>query len=662
MQLQDRDLELENVGEDVALLQRELRTIGLPIDRGEIEAKTFGRTTHRAVKFLQDVSGDALHELDWQGRIGVVERATAILINRTHDLVINRREVQPPPVAESEYRVFGTVRNAAREPLAGATVNVLNQNVLGAEPLRSATTSEVGSFDISFDFSPQAGTEARSPLAPPAPDLRFSVVDRSGHDRRLMALSKLSDGTESYVERIALATNAPFIIVNAPKHTQVNLYVDDAAGHDSISEFEEVEARLAPALQGLSYDELQEGNGRYQVSFLAAETGILATIIERLIASARSSRVTANHDRLVPVAVFYGLAHGTLPVDLAALSRHPRVELISTLRAAIDENVIPNRLSVDIDRYVDAILSIGAEWALSASLGEGSASTSDWLKLAELTPAAQQALLRELADHEGPSETLWEKLREDNRFGGPEKVRRAEVVLRLASFTNNNFALVNMLLKSNEVEVRSPADIAKLDKAEWVSIVTRAGIPKLLLNEGESEAAATTRYARDLHRLAQQIYPTAAIEGIAARSHRELDLDADVSSWLRAARRAAENGTVPPLDLRSTHIEQYFEEHAKRIEFSTKNSERLRVDLKRIQRTLTIAQEPAWIVPLLRAGHDSALHVANMAAPEFAEIHSAALGIENARAIHARARQIHFAHLFVHTMVFEALQDEGVTI
>jgi len=660
MQLQDRDLELENVGDDVALLQRELRTIGLPIDREELDAKLFGRTTHRAVRFLQEVSGDDLRALDWQGRFGVVERATAILINRIHDLVVNQREIQPPAVAEPEYRVFGTVRNATREPLARATVNVLNQNVLGPEPLRSAPTNESGSFDISFDFSPEDGAEARSPLAPPAPDLRFSVVDPSGHDRRVMALSKLTDGTESYVERIAFATDAPFIIVNALKQTQINLYVDDAAAHDSISEFEEVEARLAPALQRLSYNELQEGNGHYQVSFLAAETGILATIIERLIASARSSRVTANHDRLVPVAVFYGLAHGTLPVDLGELARRPRVELTSTLRAAVDENVIPNGLAVDIDRHVDAILSIGAELALSTSLGEGSASTGEWLQLAGLAPAAQQDLLRELGDHEGPSEILWERLREDDRFGGQEKVRRAELVLRLASFTSDNFTLVNTLLETSDV--RSPADIAKFDEAEWVSLVTRAGMPKMLLDEGESEAGATTRYARDLHRLAQQIYPTAAIEGIAARSHLELDLDAGVSTWLGAARRAAEDGTVPPLDLRSTHIERYFEEHAERIEFSSQNSERLRADLKRVQRTLTIAQEPAWIVPLLRAGHDSALHVANMPADAFAEIHSEALGIENARAIHARACQIHFAHLFVHTMVFDALKDEGVTI
>ncbi len=660
MQLRDRDLELETVGDDVDLLQRELQTIGFPIDGEERAEKLFGRSTHQAVTLLQGVYADALRELGWQGRPGVVERATAILINRTHDRVVAQGETPAPLAAEPEYRVSGAVRNAAGEPVVRAAVTVSNQNVKGAEPLGSATTDGRGAFEIAFDFRPQDGAEARSPLAPPAPDLRFAVVDAEGHERRVLAVAVLTDGREAPVERIAPSADAPFIVVNAPKHTEVLLHLAEAAGREALSEFEEVEARLAPALQGLSYDELSEGDGRFQVSFLAAETGVVRAIIERLIASARSSRVTANRQRLVPVAVFYGLGHASLPVDLAALSRLPRTDLTSALRAAVADTAIPRRLGDDIDRHVDAILSIGAEQALSEPLGEGSESPRAWLALAGLTAEGQQLLMRELADLEGSDEALWERLRDHSVMGGPENVRRAELVLRLASFTGNNFALVRLLLDTQDV--RSPADVAKLDEPAWLSLVARASVPEALREEGESADDAGPRYARGLMRLAQQIYPTAAIEGIAARSHRELALDADVSRWLGAAQRAAEAGAVPAIDLRSTHIDRYFEEHAGRIEFHTTSTERLRSDLKRVQRTLAIVQEPAWIVPLLREGHDSALQVANMPASVFLDIHSAALGVENARAIHARARQVHFAHLSLHTMVFEALKDERTKI
>jgi hypothetical protein len=369
--------------------------------------------------------------------------------------------------------------------------------------------------------------------------------------------------------------------------------------------------------------------------------------------------VTTARNRPVPIAVFYGFGHALLPVDLALLARRPRTDLTSALRAAVADAVIPARLAGDIERYVDAVLSIGAEYALSDALGEGHESPRAWLALAGLTTEGQQRLLRELADLEGPDAALWQRLRDEDVMGGAETVRRVELVLRLASFTGNHFALVRLLVDQQHLDLRSIADVATLDESTWLSLVARAGVPDALRDRGE-RADAAARYARGLMRLAQQAYPTAAIEGIVRRSHRELALDPDVAGWLRAARRAAEAGVVPAIDLRGTHIDRYVDEHAERIEFETGSRERLRADLKRIQRTFAIVHEPSSLVPLLREGHDSALRVANMSAAMFLEVHGEALGIETARAIHARARQLHFAHLFVHTMVFESLKDEGM--
>src|SRR6266487_4511222 len=157
MQLHDRDLELETVGDDVGLLQRELQTIGFPIDREELDRKVFGRSTHRAVAFLQELYADSLRELGWQGRPGIVERTTAMLIHRTHDRVLTRTETPPPIATEPEYRVSGGVRNAAGLPVIRATVTVSNQNVKGAERLGSAKTGETGAFEILFEFQPQDG-------------------------------------------------------------------------------------------------------------------------------------------------------------------------------------------------------------------------------------------------------------------------------------------------------------------------------------------------------------------------------------------------------------------------------------------------------------------------------------------------------------------------
>jgi hypothetical protein len=654
MQLRDRDLELNLVGDDVELLQNELQTIGLPIDAEERAGKVFGRSTHQAVVFLQNVYAGTLLELGWQRRAGVVDRSTATIINRLHDRILAQR-ASPPLAGEPEYIVAGSVQNARGEPVVGATVTVSHQNLVGAEKLRAGTTSDTGTFEIAFDFEPQATLEKRLPSGSSAPDLRFEVLDAEQRARAILGITVMTDGREMPIARIARSAEAPFIVVNASKHTQVLFYVDEAAGWEGLSEFEEVESLLAPVLKGLSYEELIEGNGRFQVSLLAAQTGVAHGIVERLVASAQSSRATQNHPPMVPVAVFYGLAHASLPTDLQALSRLARKDITSALYAAIDDAVIPKRLTVDVDRHVDTILSVGAEQALSYSSGDKDESPRAWLELSGLTDQGQRLLMREMADHEGPLEQLWERLRDHEALGGVDTMRRAELMMRLSHFTEHNLALVRLLMDTPDI--RSAADVATLDEPHWNALVELADVPERLHQAGESAADARKRYAQSLMRSAQVAFPTATIQGLVARSYEELGLDPEVSRWLGAARRAAESGLVPELDLRSTHIDRYFDEHGARIELQVERMDRLRADLKRIQRTLSFVEEPAWVAPLLRNGHDSALKVAHLPVKVFLETQGEPLGAENARRVHIRAQQVHFAHLFVHTLVFDAIND-----
>jgi hypothetical protein len=660
MPAHNRNLELDTVGDDVGRLHEQLETIGFPIGADERLTKLFGPTTQDAVAFLQKAHGAALRELGWQGQPGVVEHTTAALVSRTRDRVVEQRK--PPPAPAPANRVAGLVKDTTGAALVGATITVSNHNIRGSQQLAVGSTDNTGAFDIPFDFRPGQTDEARGPEQPAAPDLRFAVVDDAQHPRQVLRVALNGDGAPAEVSRVAPAPDAPFIIVNAAARTDVVLHVDDNAGETGLSEFEEVEARLRPALQGLSYGDLSDAGGRFQISFLTRETGIRRPIIERLIAAATSSRLTGSGRHPVPEAVFYGLGHASLDVDLAALSWLPRRDLTSALHVAVDENVIPLNIGPDIDRHVETILTIGGERALLEPLGDGSETPRTWLALAGLETEAQHLLVRELADHEGPDDALWERLRNDRRMGGADTVRRAELVLRLASFTGNNLPLVRLLVDPHHVDARSLADLAKLDEPVWLSLLARAGVPEADRQEGESAGDAGKRHARMLMRIAQQTYPTAAVEGIAKRLHRELSLDPDVSTWLAAAEREAQSDMVPAIDLRSTHIDRYFADHEARIGFQPANTDRVRADLKRIQRTLAIAQEPRQIVPLLREGHDSALRVANTPASLFVEVHGATLGLETAQAIHARARQVHFAHLFIHSMVFDGLNDRGLRI
>jgi hypothetical protein len=63
MKLQSRNLSVQMQGEDVKLLQSELRQLGFTIPAEEIEWKTFGLGTHQAVVELQKKHGLALSPL-----------------------------------------------------------------------------------------------------------------------------------------------------------------------------------------------------------------------------------------------------------------------------------------------------------------------------------------------------------------------------------------------------------------------------------------------------------------------------------------------------------------------------------------------------------------------------------------------------------------------
>src|SRR5216683_607304 len=97
MQLQGRNLSLRMQGEDVKLLQRELRQLGFAVDTSE---GSFGAATRQAVLDFQKK-----HALQTTGE---VDAATAAAINREVDAA------NPHPGDDATYAVDGTVASPNR--------------------------------------------------------------------------------------------------------------------------------------------------------------------------------------------------------------------------------------------------------------------------------------------------------------------------------------------------------------------------------------------------------------------------------------------------------------------------------------------------------------------------------------------------------------------
>jgi peptidoglycan hydrolase-like protein with peptidoglycan-binding domain len=129
MNLQGRDLSIEMQGEDVRLLQSELRQLSFDIPDEEAQEAFFGPGTRAAVVGFQEAN-----RLE---PTGVVDAGTAALINA-------QVEARRPMV------VRGQVRQPDGSPFASALVRAFDMDLRSEELLGEVTTDEAGRYEITY--------------------------------------------------------------------------------------------------------------------------------------------------------------------------------------------------------------------------------------------------------------------------------------------------------------------------------------------------------------------------------------------------------------------------------------------------------------------------------------------------------------------------------
>jgi len=663
----DGDLRLGSNGENVRKLHAALERMGLPIAKSELRNASFGKETRNAVEALQVIFEEKLRTLGWSGDLGVVDEGTARLIE--YLLAQLPQGNEPRPAEPSSHRISGNVLADGLSPLSDATVKIGRWTLAGSNPIGTATCDDCGNFVLDFDL-PRA--ESKSDRSAPGGrcedkhadklDLHLTILDNRKRERPIAAMVAIEGGNERAIPRIVETKEAPFLLVDAGLDVRLRVKVGEASGSVPLSEFEEVEARLAPHLHGLSYEDLEEEGGRFQISYLAATSGIIAAIIERLVASAKSRRLAEAEGEDLPIAAFYAFGHAGLSAALGELARLPRDHLASALGHAIADNVIPASLERDIERVVEGVMRLGVAGRLGEELGGGSGTIGDWLSLAGLKPEAQLYLLQLIADSgETGLDHVWARLGEEKAMGGAAAVRRAREYLQIAGMCGNHLELAKALVSQAETQIATAAELALLDQSQWLAAIDRAGLKP---PPGRSRKVAAWRgnLADEMMRAAQFDYPTAALEPVVAKDHEAIGIAAATGTWLTTVRTAAAGGKAEPFDLRQDHIDRYFAGLGKGKAPRGQDEEKLRSDLKRLQRTLIIADEPRWVAPLLVQGHDSALRVAQMSADAFTAEHKRSIPEADAAAIHARARQVHLAHLSIHLAVGDAIATSRLAL
>lgn len=301
IRLRGRNLSIWIRGDDVKLLQKELRKLGYTIPNDEADESIFGEETHKTVLEFQEK-----HQAE---ATGVVDRPTAELINAEVD------KLQP-----ATFVVSGTIRRRDESPFAGIIVRAADKDLRSVQLLGQTKTDKNGHYEISYTPEKFLRPEKRTP------DLIVRAYLNESEEQPLV---------ESPIKFDAQPVETIHLMVGGKRYR-------------GPSEYEQLVAELTPLLEGMTFAELKEDEQTQNITFLSGETGVEPQLITFLSLAHRLAQQTKR----VPPEAFYGLVRQNLPTDLPALIVQDTAVLRRALQASLHDNIIPARVGKDMGKIL----------------------------------------------------------------------------------------------------------------------------------------------------------------------------------------------------------------------------------------------------------------------------------------------------------------------
>ena len=454
MELQDRNLNIRMRGEDVVLLQQELRQLGFAI---EDKAGYFGRTTRRSVEQFQEQHGLEM--------TGVVDEPTARLINEA------LQALEPGPESDDatgSFVVRGHVRKTDGSPLIRAVVMAFDKDLRDEEQVGEAVTDESGRYEIAYTAAQFRRAEKQSA------DLVVGVYDPQGN------MLKASE-----------------IHFNAQPVETVDLTIGD-----DLSEYERYMATIGRVREEVPMTELNAED----ITFLTGETGIDVRCIEFLVAAAHLAEQTG-----LPPEVFYGLARHDLPTTLPELFVRQFWMLHQALETALDENIIPSRLREELDQILAQLRELAGVSPEDDPLHQMKLQPVKVRKIGEaagLESSKVEAVLQEADNPAVLSDELLESLVEAETLQDQE-ARNLGLTASLYHLFDENLALANVVKQGTYSQIPGSRvaqikDLVALKKKDWLTILTAA-------ETTPPNGLALEDYATLLTKKMEYLYPTDAL-------------------------------------------------------------------------------------------------------------------------------------------------------
>jgi hypothetical protein len=527
----------------------------------------------------------------------------------------------PAPPEGPAYKVFGTVRDALNNPLAGTTVAAFDQDIRGEQPLgQPATTDASGAYQITYAERDFAQTDLT------AADVFVRVMGSDG------AVQKQSQ-----------------VYFNAPPSLQVDIDLSGAA-YAGPSEFEQVVDGVTPYIGSLALSDLTENSTTQDITFLTTKTGLPRNRVEALALAYRFEKSMA-----VPAAAFYGLilqapSNSTLvqptaassaadfdskaQFTLAAIMRQDIGALMSSLGAAVSANIVPFRLNGDLDSIRRELVAAQQRYNQDNPQPTAPNNLSFKLAIAGLQGdqvAAFKDLFSTTATGATPQD-FWTALANNPNFQA-QKISLLQSVFQLSHLTGEQMVLTDQLIEAQKIQ--TPADLPKLaanTSADWQTILSNGKIQPPAGTPGDSQADQLANYAAALEQNFTAAFPTPAFAArIKSDANSTIPNAGAISDFLAAN---------ADFDLLNTRVGGYLaNKAAARVSAATSGD--IASHLKKAQRVFKLTPNYASSNLLLGDNIDSAHKIYRMGEKNFVAKYGPQFGEAEAERIHHKASKAH---------------------
>jgi len=372
---------------------------------------------------------------------------------------------------EVPYSVSGKVTWSDGKPFTG-TVKVYDKDLRNDQILASCVTDSTGAYSVQFSQT------------------QFQTAEYKGPDLYIVAIDDPTSTKAPESWRIS------DIQYNAPTSLGIDLVLSGRSVF-SLSEFEELDMRIQPLLNGLPPEQLVDPE---DVQFLTNELGEADYKVRAYVLAWRFKASLSG----IPAMAFYGWIREGMPSQLPLLRSKSKDELVEALKKAHAEHIVDmSRYGSDFDGLANQAIHLLQDNAaavlvsnLSKSLPSLNLNVDQIGKIATLS-----------AQSGNDTASFWRNLASDPSFKG-YPVPRIQMRLALHQICDGNVNLAGFLMSALDSNATDTAGLAKIQYSTLRSMVYDSGVVRRI--DGETDLGHDSRvaaYAANLQRVIEYAHP-----------------------------------------------------------------------------------------------------------------------------------------------------------